>query len=160
MFGTDCWGGYAELVRVPARAVIALREEAEFIAAAAAQCVVSTAWHMVFRLALIRAGETVLVPSASGGVAGAAVQCAKIAGARVIATVGDPAKVPKVLELGADEAFSYREIAVREASPSRTAAAAWTRSSTPWAASCLAIISARWLPTDAWRRAGRTAARW
>jgi NADPH:quinone reductase-like Zn-dependent oxidoreductase len=115
VFGTDCWGGYAELVKVPARALIALRDEAEFVTAAAAQCVVSTAWHMVFRLAAIRAGETVLVPSASGGVAGAAVQCAKIAGARVIATVGDPAKLPPVLELGADDAFSYWETPVGEA---------------------------------------------
>jgi len=109
VFGTDCWGGYAELVRVPTRALVALHDEREFITAAAAQCVVSTAWHMVFALAKIRAGETVLVPSASGGVAGAAVQCAKIAGARVIATVGDPAKLPEVVEQGADEAFSYRE---------------------------------------------------
>lgn len=114
VFGTDCWGGYAELVRVPTRALVALRGEQEFTTAAAAQCVVSTAWHMVFQLARIRAGETVLVPSASGGVAGAAVQCAKIAGARVIATVGDPAKLPLVLELGADEAFSYREQPVTE----------------------------------------------
>ena len=114
VFGTDCWGGYAELVRVPVRALVALRDETEFVTAAAAQCVVSTAWHMVFRLALIRAGEIVLVPSASGGVAGAAVQCAKIAGARVIATVGDPAKLAGVLELGADEAFSYRQHPVRE----------------------------------------------
>jgi NADPH:quinone reductase-like Zn-dependent oxidoreductase len=115
VFGTDCWGGYAELVRVPARALVALRDETEFIAAAAAQCVVSTAWHMVFRLALIRAGETVLVPSASGGVASAAVQCAKIAGARVIATVGDPAKLPGVLDLGADDVFSYQQHPVGEA---------------------------------------------
>jgi NADPH:quinone reductase-like Zn-dependent oxidoreductase len=115
VLGTDCWGGYAELVRVPARALIALRDETEFVAAAAAQCVVSTAWHMVFRLALVRAGETVLVPSASGGVAGAAVQCAKIAGARVIATVGDPAKLPDVLALGADHTFSYREQPVHQA---------------------------------------------
>jgi NADPH:quinone reductase-like Zn-dependent oxidoreductase len=115
VFGTDCWGGYAELVRAPARALIPLHDEGEFIQAAAAQCVVSTAWHMVFRLALVRAGETVLVPSASGGVAGAAVQCAKLAGARVIATVGDPAKLALILELGADEAFSYRERPVPEA---------------------------------------------
>jgi NADPH:quinone reductase-like Zn-dependent oxidoreductase len=115
VFGTDCWGGYAELVRVPARALVGLRNDDEFVAAAAAQCVVSTAWSMVFRLALIRPGETVLVPSASGGVAGAAVQCAKLAGAQVIATVGDPAKLAGVLELGADEAFSYREHPVREA---------------------------------------------
>jgi NADPH:quinone reductase-like Zn-dependent oxidoreductase len=114
VFGTDCWGGYAELVRVPARALVPLGDGSECVPAAAAQCAVSTAWSMVFRLALIRAGETVLVPSASGGVAGAAVQCAKIAGAHVIATVGDPAKLPGVLELGADEAFSYREHPVRE----------------------------------------------
>jgi NADPH:quinone reductase-like Zn-dependent oxidoreductase len=115
VFGTDRWGGYAERVLVPARALIPLRDETEFIPAAAAQCVVSTAWHMVFRLALIRAGETVLVPSAAGGVASAAVQCAKLGGARVIATVGDPAKLPEVLELGADDAFSYRERRVPEA---------------------------------------------
>ena len=114
VFGTDCWGGYAELVRVPSRALVSLGDEREFITAAAAQCVVSTAWHMVFQLARIRAGETVLVPSASGGVAGAAVQCAKIAGARVIATVGDPGKLPMVLELGADDAFSYHEHSVSE----------------------------------------------
>jgi NADPH:quinone reductase-like Zn-dependent oxidoreductase len=114
VFGTDCWGGYAELVKVPARALVALRSEEEFVSAAAAQCAVSTAWHMVFSLAVIRAGETVLVPSASGGVAGAAVQCAKIAGARVIATVGDPQKLGAVFALGADEAFSYREHPVRD----------------------------------------------
>ncbi len=114
VFGTDCWGGYAELVRVPSRALVALDDEQEFVTAAAAQCVVSTAWSMVFQLARIRAGETVLVPSASGGVAGAAVQCAKIAGARVIATAGDPAKLPMVLELGADEAFSYHDHPVAE----------------------------------------------
>jgi NADPH:quinone reductase-like Zn-dependent oxidoreductase len=114
VFGTDCWGGYAELVRVPTCALIPLRDEREFVTAAAAQCVVSTAWHMVFQLARIRAGETVLVPSASGGVAGAAVQCAKIAGARVLATVGDPAKLAMVREHGADEAFSYRDHPVTE----------------------------------------------
>jgi NADPH:quinone reductase-like Zn-dependent oxidoreductase len=114
VFGTDCWGGYAELVRVPARALVALDDPEEFVPAAAAQCAASTAWHMVFRLALVRAGETVLVPSASGGVATAAVQCAKIAGAHVIATVGDQSKLPGVVELGADEAFSYREHPVRE----------------------------------------------
>jgi NADPH:quinone reductase-like Zn-dependent oxidoreductase len=114
VFGTDCWGGYGELVRVPARALIPLSDQTEFVTAAASQCVASTAWYMVFRLALIRAGETVLVPSASGGVAGAAVQCAKLAGARVIATVGDPTKLAGVLALGADEAFSYLEHPVHE----------------------------------------------
>ena len=64
--------------------------------AAAAQCVASTAWSMVTSVAAIRPGETVLVPSASGGVAGAAVQAAVIAGARVIASVGAPEKADAV----------------------------------------------------------------
>jgi NADPH:quinone reductase-like Zn-dependent oxidoreductase len=109
VFGTDRWGGYAELVAVPARAVIPLRDEADFVPAAAAQCVVSTAWSMVVTLAGVRPGETVLVPSASGGVAGAAVQAARFAGARVIASVGAPEKIEPVRDLGADVVFCYRE---------------------------------------------------
>jgi NADPH:quinone reductase-like Zn-dependent oxidoreductase len=57
---------------------------------------------MVNRLALVRPGDLVLVPSASGGVAGALVQCAKLAGATVVATVGATAKAHPVSLLGAD----------------------------------------------------------
>jgi NADPH:quinone reductase-like Zn-dependent oxidoreductase len=115
VFGTDAWGGYGELVRVPARAVIPLRAADEFVLAAAAQCVVSTAWSMVTRVAAVRPGETVLVPSASGGVASAAVQAARIAGARVIASVGSPDKLDAVRDLGAEVVFCYRETPVAEA---------------------------------------------
>jgi NADPH:quinone reductase-like Zn-dependent oxidoreductase len=115
VFGTDRWGGYAELALVPARAVIPLRGEDDFVPAAAAQCVASTAWSMVTSVAGVRAGETVLVPSASGGVAGAAVQAARIAGARVIASVGATEKVEAVRALGADLVFCYRETSVTEA---------------------------------------------
>jgi NADPH:quinone reductase-like Zn-dependent oxidoreductase len=66
-------------------------------------------------LAGIRPGETVLVPSASGGVASAAVQVAKIAGARVIASVGSPEKIEPVRALGADAVFCYRETPVGDA---------------------------------------------
>ena len=114
VFGTDCWGGYAELARVPARAAIGLDSLAEVVVAAASQCVVSTAWSMVVSLAEVRAGETVFVPSASGGVGSAAVQCAKIAGARVLATVGSTDKIDRVRELGADAVFSYRDRGIRE----------------------------------------------
>ena len=115
VFGTDRFGGYAELAAVPARAVIPLRGEDEFIPAAAAQCVASTAWSMVTSVAAVRAGETVLVPSASGGVAGAAVQAARIAGARVIASVGTTEKVEAVRAMGADLVFCYRDTSVAEA---------------------------------------------
>jgi NADPH:quinone reductase-like Zn-dependent oxidoreductase len=115
VFGTDCWGGYAELVRVPARAVIPLRGEADFVPAASAQCTVSTAWSMVNAVAGVSPGETVLVPSASGGVASAIVQAAKVAGARVIASVGSPDKEESIRALGADAVFCYRDTTVRSA---------------------------------------------
>ncbi len=102
IFGTTRWGGYGELVCVPARVVVPLDPADDPLAVAAGQCVVSTAWHMVNRLALVRPGDLVLVPSASGGVAGALVQCAKLAGATVVATVGAAAKAAGVSSLGAD----------------------------------------------------------
>ena len=121
VFGTHRWGGYAELVSVPARAIMPLRSEDDFVPAAAAQCVVSTAWSMVVTVARVQPGETVLVPSASGGVAGAAVQAARLAGARVIASVGSPDKVEAVRALGADVVFCYREQSVEDAVREATA---------------------------------------
>jgi NADPH:quinone reductase-like Zn-dependent oxidoreductase len=103
IFGTGCWGGYGELVRVPERAVIPLQPGDDLLPIAGGQCTVSTAWHMVNRLADVHPGDLVLVPSASGGVGTALVQCAKLAGARVIATTGSPAKRELVESLGADE---------------------------------------------------------
>jgi NADPH:quinone reductase-like Zn-dependent oxidoreductase len=102
IFGTTRWGGYGELVSVPAEVVVPLGPSDDPLAVAAGQCAVSTAWHMVNRLALVRPGDLVLVPSASGGVAGALVQCAKLAGATVVATVGATAKAEQVSSLGAD----------------------------------------------------------
>ena len=103
VFGTTRWGGYGELVCVPAEVVVPLEPADDLLAMAAGQCAVSTAWHMVNRLALVRPGDLVLVPSASGGVAGALVQCAKLAGATVVATAGTAAKAGQVSALGADQ---------------------------------------------------------
>jgi NADPH:quinone reductase-like Zn-dependent oxidoreductase len=102
VFGTTRWGGYGELVCVPAEVVVPLEPTDDLLAMAAGQCAVSTAWHMVNRLALVRPGDLVLVPSASGGVAGTLVQCAKLAGATVVATAGTAAKAAAVRSLGAD----------------------------------------------------------
>lgn len=102
IFGTTRWGGYGELVCVPAEVVVPLEPADDLLAMAAGQCAVSTAWHMVNRLALVRPGDLVLVPSASGGVAGALVRCAKLAGATVVATAGTAAKAAQVSSLGAD----------------------------------------------------------
>ena len=101
IFGTTRWGGYAEYVTVAERAVVRLQPGDDLTAVAAGQCAVSTAWHMVARLAVVRPGDLVLVPSASGGVGGALVQCAVLAGATVVATVSSAAKAEHVRELGA-----------------------------------------------------------
>jgi NADPH:quinone reductase-like Zn-dependent oxidoreductase len=102
IFGTTRWGGYGELVIVPAEVVVPLEAGDDPLAVAAGQSVVSTAWHMVNRLALVRPGDLVLVPSASGGVACALVQSAKLAGATMVATVGTAAKAGQIGSLGAD----------------------------------------------------------
>jgi NADPH:quinone reductase-like Zn-dependent oxidoreductase len=111
IYGTDCWGGYGELVLVPERALIALRPEDDLLAIAGGQCTVSTAWQMVTRLANVRPGDLVLVPSASGGVGTALVQCARLAGARVIATTGSPAKRDLIESLGADAVVLRGDVA-------------------------------------------------
>lgn len=103
IFGTGCWGGYGEFVRVPERALIPLRPGDDLLPIAGGQCTVSTAWHMVNRLADVHPGDLVLVPSASGGVGTALVQCAKLAGARVVATTGSAAKRELIESLGADQ---------------------------------------------------------
>lgn len=108
IFGTTRWGGYGEFVSVPARAVVRLDQGDDPLVVAAGQCAVSTAWNMVNKLARVLPGDLVLVPSGSGGVAGALVQCAKAVGATVVTTVGSPDKVEAVRSLGADAVVSYR----------------------------------------------------
>jgi NADPH:quinone reductase-like Zn-dependent oxidoreductase len=107
VLGTTRWGGYAELVRVPERAVVKLGSAAGVLNAAASQCSGSTAWSMVTSLAQVKPGETVFVPSASGAVACAAVRVAKHVGARVVASVGSPEKLEAVRALGPDIVFCY-----------------------------------------------------
>ena len=101
-FGIDRWGGYAEHIVVPETALAPLEEPAHIELAAAGQTVASTAWRMVTTLGEVQQGETVLIPSASGGVASALVGAATLRGARVIATVGGQEKVEAVRALGAD----------------------------------------------------------
>lgn len=75
--------------------------------AASVALVFQTAWHMLVRRAELRAGETVLVHAGLSGVGSAAVQIAKLLGARVIATAGGAEKCARVAELGADHVIDY-----------------------------------------------------
>jgi NADPH:quinone reductase-like Zn-dependent oxidoreductase len=99
-------GGYAELVSVPVENLVPLPPHVEFVAAAAFPLTFLTAWHMLMTRAALQPGETVLVLAAGSGVGQAAIQIAKLHGARVFATAG-PGKLERARELGAEEAFDH-----------------------------------------------------
>jgi NADPH:quinone reductase-like Zn-dependent oxidoreductase len=102
-------GTYAEFVRVPAANCVPIPEGLDFNEAAAIPLVFLTAWHMLVTLAKIRPGETALVHGAGSGVGSAAIQIAKMLGARVITTAGSHEKLKRAQELGADELINYQE---------------------------------------------------
>ena len=107
IFGHGRDGGYAGLVAAPAANVIPIPDDVAFEAAAAFPLVYLTAWRLLVKRAQLRAGEDVLVWAAGSGVGMAAVQIAKLQGARVIATAGGPAKVERARALGADEVLDH-----------------------------------------------------
>ena len=75
--------------------------------AAASQIAFGTAWHVLITRGGLRAGQTVLIQAAGSGIGSAAVQVARLAGARVIATAGSDAKLERARQLGADEGINY-----------------------------------------------------
>ena len=107
-------GGYAELTCANATDAILIPTSISFEDAAAFPLVFLTAWRMLVTRAKTQAGETVLVQAAGSGVGHAAVQIAKHLKARVVATVGSDAKVPKAKALGADEVINYQRENVEE----------------------------------------------
>jgi NADPH:quinone reductase-like Zn-dependent oxidoreductase len=107
IFGYQIHGGYAELLRCPAANLIPLPDGFSFEEAAAFPLVFLTAWRMLVTRARIRPGEDVLVWAAGSGVGTAAVQVAKLFGARVIATAGSDAKLARARELGADAVVNH-----------------------------------------------------
>ena len=107
VLGYQSDGGYAELVTVPAANAVPLPEAIDFTTAAAFPLSFLTAWHMLHTRARLVDGETVLVVAAGSGVGQAAVQLAKAAGARVIATAGSDAKVAMAKSIGADDVIDH-----------------------------------------------------
>ena len=109
IIGEHVRGGFAESVAVPARNLFAIPEDLPWETAAAAPLVYQTAWRALMTRAELRAGETVLVTGASGGVSTAGIQIAKHAGATVFAVTSGPENVARVRELGADLAVDRLE---------------------------------------------------
>ena len=98
--GSECDGGFAQYCVLPVRNVHTVDSPFTDVELASFPCSWSTAEHMLTRSRL-RAGETVVVTGASGGVGTALVQLAKLRAVRVIAVTG-AAKVEAVTALGAD----------------------------------------------------------
>lgn len=107
ILGAQVDGGYAEFVRVPAINLIPKPKGLSFVEAAAFPLTFLTAWHMLIHRARVQPGDRVLVLGAGSGIGSAAVQIARLAGARVFATVGDEAKVKPAQELGAEVVINH-----------------------------------------------------
>lgn len=99
-------GTFAQYVSVPAGNVFPMPAGLSFTEAAALGVNHLTAWRMLFTKAQLRPWETVLVFGIGGGVSLAALQLAKLSGARVIVTSRDDSKLQRALALGADHAIN------------------------------------------------------
>jgi NADPH:quinone reductase-like Zn-dependent oxidoreductase len=115
ILGEHVAGTFAEFVVVPARNVFPIPNGMSFVEAAAFPLVYQTAWRMVVGRGAVRAGETVLIHGAGGGVAGAALEIALLTGARVIATTSGEEKLRWAREAGAELVVDYRREDVAKA---------------------------------------------
>ena len=100
-------GGYAELVKAPVQNLVPIADAVSFVDAAAFPLTFVTAWHMLITRANLQRGEDVLVLAAGSGVGQAAVQIARLVGARVIATAGTDAKLERARAIGAAEVINH-----------------------------------------------------
>jgi alcohol dehydrogenase len=100
-------GGLAEFTKVPALQAIPLPDHYAFENAACLPVACGTAWRMVVTNGGVKPNDTVLVLGAGGGVAVAAIQFAKLQGARVIATASTDDKLARAKQFGADELVNY-----------------------------------------------------
>jgi NADPH:quinone reductase len=108
------WGGAREKVVAPATALVAVPEGVSDEVAAGLSVTYGTAIHGLKDRGRLRAGETVAVLGAAGGAGLAAVEIAKLMGARVIAVASSEEKLAVCREHGADELLNYRATDLKE----------------------------------------------
>ncbi|GAB3652807.1 NADPH:quinone oxidoreductase family protein [Ramlibacter alkalitolerans] len=108
------WGGYAQQVLAPAERVIPMPHDMDFETAAGFLIAYGTSHHALKDRGALKAGETVLVLGAAGGVGLAAVEIAKALGARVIAAASSDEKLAVCREHGADATINYATQDLRE----------------------------------------------
>ncbi|WP_282009796.1 NADPH:quinone oxidoreductase family protein [Brevundimonas aveniformis] len=101
------WGGLAERVAVHAGRCLKIPKEMPFDEAAGFIMTYGTVYYALKDRAELKAGETLFVPGAAGGIGSAAVELGKAMGARVVAAASTNEKVEFALELGADNGLIY-----------------------------------------------------
>jgi NADPH:quinone reductase len=101
------WGGLAELLSVPVEKCTVIPSDLPFDQAAAFQITYGTSYHALVDRGELKAGETLLVLGASGGVGLAAIEIAKALGARVVAGVSSAEKGEIARRAGASDVVVY-----------------------------------------------------
>jgi NADPH:quinone reductase-like Zn-dependent oxidoreductase len=105
--GCEAPGVLAEEVALPETGLVRVPEGLSYEDAATLPCAGVTAWNALFHAHRLRPGDTVLTLG-TGGVSVFAVQFARLAGARVIATSSSDDKLGRVKQLGATELINYK----------------------------------------------------
>ncbi|HEX8611319.1 MAG TPA: NADPH:quinone oxidoreductase family protein [Telluria sp.] len=108
-------GAFAQQIVVPAQAVMPMPPGMDFDTAAAITLTYGTSHHAVVDRAALKAGETMLVLGAAGGVGLAAIEIGKALGARMIAAASSDEKLAVCREHGADATINYSTSDLREA---------------------------------------------
>ena len=107
-------GGYAEEVACDADRIIPIPEGVDFATAAAFAMNYATAYHALKDRAQLQPGETLLVLGAAGGVGLAAVELARLMGARVLAAASTVEKLDAAKRYGADGGINYTDEDLKE----------------------------------------------
>ena len=108
-------GGFGTHTLAPAALCMPLPDGFPAVDAAAFIMIYATSHHALIDRAQLKAGETVLVLGAAGGVGSSAIQIAKVAGARVIAAASTDEKCAVCKSLGADATINYSKENLRDA---------------------------------------------
>jgi NADPH:quinone reductase-like Zn-dependent oxidoreductase len=111
IIGEHVRGGYAQFISVNEENIVRIPDSVkiDFERAAAIPLTFMTAWRLMITKAKIKPGDDVLIIGIGGGVALAAMQIAKLAGASVFVTSSSNKKLEKARALGADETINYVE---------------------------------------------------
>lgn len=107
-------GGFATHTLAPAKLCLPLTPSFNAVDAAAFIMIYATSYHALVDRAELKAGETVLILGAAGGVGSSAIQISKAVGAKVIAAASTDEKCALCRQLGADEVINYTNGDFRE----------------------------------------------